>query len=165
MVSSVIAGSPASIERHKIEWEYLKSQYDQNPEKFSKEWVSFRMEGEDAAKEVSWLVADYCALHGHAKVSDPRDIFAVIEDDYAGVSRSYPLGKVFGLAYDSWWIRLWEGISGKSRKTTMMLYIRPEQVVLLQGNLEKFSVWTKESMILFSKKGVALLPMNSSTAE
>ena len=142
-VASVIAGFKESKEAKELIYDFLRAQYDKNPEQFYLEWVHFDIVGDNASKNVWDLLYDYCVYYRYGNLSDLRDFEHRLIDNHVGNDLTYPMGQVFALNYfvkpRSWWWKYVHKMSGRSIRVVVV----SADVYRLVGDLTDFIVYAK----------------------
>lgn len=157
-ISSVIHGHQASEEKSKLVYEVLNKKYIDDPDDFKSAWVEFDLKGKEASKNTWDLLYDYCHYFGYAFLSDLRDYSEKMSADFKGELFSEPMGKVFALNHlmkpTKWW---WKYIH-KMKGRNVRVVINTEKVKRIQGNLEKFIIYTDNCEITCSQSIFTLMP-------
>lgn len=134
-----LGSSKAAAKAEDLIYAYLCRLQQENPQKFTKEWVEFNLSNEDASENVVDLLYDYCYLHGQSYLSEVRE-------DQGGypsmhiASDDPPISKIFALNHwiqpRRWWRRFLKPNGGRE----ISIFIDREVVFRLMGTLDNFAL-------------------------
>lgn len=136
--------------------EFLKALFDEDRERFYKEWVEFQIDGKSASKNVTDLLYDYCQYYSWGTLHDLRDHDERMEQEKMEDAYYYPLGRIFMVSFDRKSGLLRRFLPGSNRGS-YRFKVDVDRVYRLKGTLSDFEIHSEDFQLSCSKD-VSLIP-------
>ena len=126
--------------------ERLTRESEIDPQAFRQEWISLRLYGDAAKKNIFWLLADFIECTGAGRLVDLREPTDRLVDSYSGTDFELPYGSYFALEVD-----LDPGVL-RRRKGSLQIHISIEAVDKILGEFPSFRLYTSSFEVQFGKE-------------
>jgi hypothetical protein len=131
--------------------ERLTKESETDPGAFYQNWISLRLYGESAQKNIFWLIADYIKFTGIGRLVDLREPAEKLVDSQSGADFELPYGPYFAFEVDL------DPGALRRRKRSLQVHISIEGVDKVLGEFPSFRLYTSSFDVQFGGE-VTVLP-------
>lgn len=141
--------SKKAIELHNLRIKKLNEDYKNLSNlSFIKKWVRFEFDDQVAPK-IAWeVIYDYFHLHKNGRIVDLRAFDQVVEDDYLGLSYTFPQGEVVELEFKTLRNNF---ISRLFSNTTVTFTLNLSSIQFIEGTLSELQIETSSKKIVLGQ--------------
>jgi hypothetical protein len=156
-ISSRMSGTSELRQARRIQLRYLQDQARRDPQGFLDTWATFDLREDEARREISWLLYDYCCYRGVGGLIDTRDDQERVLSDWSGRSLEQPVGSTFWLSFpiESQGLARW---FPRRRSSQIGIVVRVDGVKRVSGSLSRFVVYSEDHVMTFDSS-ISIVPL------